>query len=125
MESKKAPKPEFTTDFPEAAIRQGAGELIVRADEGALRTFNDTTDMGDSRCRPRLVDKDWHAVCQAIFQGVEGSEWKIMYCNDKELHEALSSPARTKCCNEVWRRFIMSLSQIAQSPDVFFSVHAF
>ena len=61
----------------------------MRADEGALRTFNDTTDVGDSRCRPRLVDKDWHAICQAIFQGVEGSEWKIMYCNDKELHEAL------------------------------------
>ena len=60
----------------------------MRADEGALRTFHDTTDVGDSRCSPRLVDKDWHAICEAIFQGVEGSEWKIMYCNDKELHEA-------------------------------------
>ena len=23
-----------------------------------------------------FVDEDWHAICQAIFQGVEGSEWE-------------------------------------------------
>ena len=28
-----------------------------------------------------LVDEDWHAICQAIFQGVEGPEWETMHFN--------------------------------------------
>ena len=41
-----------------------------------LRTFIDTTDVGDSGWGPLVIDEDWHATCQAIFQGVEGSEWE-------------------------------------------------
>ena len=35
------------------------------------------------------MDEDWHAISQAIFQGVEGSEWETMYYNSKELHPAV------------------------------------
>ena len=60
----KEVKPEFTTDFPGAAIREGAGELTLRAhEEGARRTFIDTSNVGDQRWRPLLVD----AFCQAIY----------------------------------------------------------
>ena len=33
------------------------------------------------------MDEDWHAICQAILQGVEGSE--TMHYNLKELHHAV------------------------------------
>ena len=39
-----------------------------------LRTFIDTTEVGDGGLEPPLVDEDGHAICQTIFQGVEGSE---------------------------------------------------
>ena len=61
-------------------VQQGADELTLRAEEeGMLRTFIDATDVGDRRRGATLVDEDWHATCQAIFQGVEGSEWETMY----------------------------------------------
>ena len=90
VESRKVVKPKFTTDFPEAVVREGADEQTLRADgEGALRTFIDTTNVGDKkRWEPPLVDEDWHAVCQAIFQGVEGSQWETMFCKYVDLHKA-------------------------------------
>ena len=73
-ESLPVVKPNFTADFPCAVVREGgAGELALRREEeGMLRTFVDTTDVGDSRWGPPLVDEDWHAICKAIFKGVEG-----------------------------------------------------
>ena len=39
-------KPKFTTDFPEAVVREGADELTLRTEEdGMLRTFLETTDV--------------------------------------------------------------------------------
>ena len=32
-----------------------------------------------------------HAICQAIFQGVEGSEWEAMYHQCKDLHQVVKS----------------------------------
>ena len=34
------------------------------------RTFIDTTNVGDTGWEPPLVDDDWHAICQAIYNGV-------------------------------------------------------
>ena len=82
MKSRTVVKPKFTTDFPEAVVREGAAQLRLRAEqEGILHTFIDTTDVGDRRWGPPLVGGDWHAICQAIFQGVEGSEWETMNYN--------------------------------------------
>ena len=38
----------------------------------------------------RSWNEDWHAICQAFFQGVEGSEWENMYHKYKELHQAVT-----------------------------------
>ena len=87
VESRKVVKPEFAADFLEAVVREGRDVLTLRADEeGALRTLIDTTNVGDIRWRPPLVDEDRHAICQAIFHGVEGSEWDAMYYRCKEPH---------------------------------------
>ena len=78
--------------LPEAVVREGAEELTLRAEEECmLRTFTDTRKVGDNRCGPPLVDEDWHAPCQAIFQGVEGSEWETRYYKCVELHQGVKS----------------------------------
>ena len=58
---------------PGAVIKEGADELMSRV---WCALFIDTMYVGDQRSLVRLVDADWHAVCQAIFQGVEAPEWK-------------------------------------------------
>ena len=89
MGSRKVVKPNFTTDYYRAMAREGADEPTLRAEEeGMLRTFIDTTDVGDDR-EPPLVNEGCRAICQAIFQGVEGSEWVTMYNNHKELHKSV------------------------------------
>ena len=86
--SKKVVKPKFTTDFPGAVIREGAGKLTLRAhEEGVLRTFIDPSNVEDQRWEPPLFDADWHAFCQTIFQGVDGAEWEAMYYHFKDLHQ--------------------------------------
>ena len=65
-------EPKFSADFPVAIIRDGAGELTLRAEEeGARRTFIDTTHVKDHRWESPLVDADWHAFCQAMYE-IEG-----------------------------------------------------
>ena len=46
--------PKFNTeDIPEAAVREGVDELpLRRVEEGMLRTFIDTTNVGDRRWKP-------------------------------------------------------------------------
>ena len=74
-------KPEFTTDFPEAVVREGADELTLRAEvEGMLRTFIFSTN-GSHR--------SWMRICQAIVQGVDGEEWETMYYKYIGLHQAV------------------------------------
>ena len=59
-------KPKCTANFPEAVVREGE-------EEGMLRTFLDTTSVGDSRWVPPLLDGDWHTISQAIYNGVDGA----------------------------------------------------
>ena len=48
----------FSKDYPEATVRDGAEELTLRrGEEGGLRTLNDTTNVGDSRWGPLLVEE--------------------------------------------------------------------
>ena len=83
-------RPKFTEDFPEAVVREGADELTLRAEgEGVRRNFMDTTNVEDHRWGPPLVDADGHAICQAIYQGIEGQEWEAMCYHYKELHQAV------------------------------------
>ena len=73
--------------FHAPAPRKGACENFICACklladqqvESATRTFIDTTEVGSQRWKPPLVDQDWHAICQAIYIGVEGTEWERLY----------------------------------------------
>ena len=76
VESRPAVEAEVHGRFSCSVVREGAEELTLRREkESALRTSIDSTDVGDSKREPPLVNEDWHAMCQATFQGVEGPEW--------------------------------------------------
>ena len=52
-------KPNFREDFPEAAIRQGADGLSLRAEElGTLKAWIHVDHTEDDRWRPPLVHAD-------------------------------------------------------------------
>ena len=42
-------KPKFTTDFPEAVVREAADELTLRGEADSRRTFINTTNVGDKK----------------------------------------------------------------------------
>ena len=87
--SLKVQKPQFSESFPEAAIREGADELSLRAHEvETLRAFTNTKHIEFERWRPPLVDADWHAFCQAIYTGIGGEEWEKLHCHCREMRKA-------------------------------------
>ena len=55
-----------------------------------LRCFINTTNVGDSRWWPPLVDEDWHAACQAIYEGVEGAASAKRYYKFVDMNKAVS-----------------------------------
>ena len=42
----------------------------------------------NNRWGPPLVDADWHAFAQAIYAGIEGSEWEELHDHHKEISKA-------------------------------------
>ena len=70
------------------SARRGRGHL---ASTCVLRTSIDLSDVGNRRWEPPLVDEDWHAYCQAIFEGVDGPERGAVYDQYKDLHQAAKS----------------------------------
>ena len=81
--------PQISEAFPEAAIREGAGEFTSRADKvGTQRADINMKHIEVQRWRPPLVDADWHAFCQAVYRGIEGKEWDELHYHCRELSQA-------------------------------------
>ena len=98
-------KPRFSEAFPEATIREGADELTLRADEvGTQRAFINTEHIEFERWGPPLVDADWHAFCQAIYEGIEGKEWEDLYCQYREMSKAAGAkkPGESQKAKALW-----------------------
>ena len=72
----KVKKTKISEDHSKVS-REGADDL-TDADSGrsghAERCIN-VDHMGEKFWGPPMVDADWHAFCQAIHKGCEGSEW--------------------------------------------------
>ena len=71
-------KPQFSGAYPQAAIREGAGELTSRADEVCTLAGLSLTQ---STLRLRGWDRRWlirtgTLFCRAIYKGIEGKEWE-------------------------------------------------
>ena len=103
-------------DFPAHATPQGASDNLINAltllanqqndgyREGVRRTFIDTSKVEEQRWGPPLVDADWHALCQAICEGIEGKEWEAMYPHFQDLHQAVKTkkPGENKKARALW-----------------------
>ena len=107
--------------FQDVAAREGVDQVTLRRGEaGMLRTFIDTVQVEAGRWEPPLADEDWHAICHAIYKGVDGAEWQnlrhkfvdnkkmvngiIFYCSRSRL-EACSPPkCMSSCASENWEQ---------------------
>ena len=82
-------KPKFSEAHPEAAVREGADGLTLRADEvGTPKGFINIDHIEHDRWGPPLVDADWHAFCPAIYKGIEGKDWEALYDHCREMSKA-------------------------------------
>ena len=80
-------RPKFEEGGPEVSIREGPEEMTLRAEEvGSLKACINVDPIVEDRWRPSLVDADWHAFCQTIYKGIEGSDWEKLcyYCKRNE-----------------------------------------
>ena len=69
-------RPKFEEGCPEVSIREGPEELTLRTEEvGSPKACINVDHIVEDRCGPPLVDADWHALCQAIYKGIEGRDW--------------------------------------------------
>ena len=67
----------FKERCPGVSVREGREEVTLRAEEfWSLKACINVDHIAEDRWRPPLVDADWHAFCQAIYKGVEGSDWE-------------------------------------------------
>ena len=98
-------KTKFSDSHPEAAIREGADELTLRADEvETLRAFINIDHIEFERWEPPLVDADWHAFSLAIYNGIEGEEWEELYCHCRDMSKATGAkkPSESQKANAFW-----------------------
>ena len=74
-------------------VRESPNELTLRAEEvGALKAHvNDVDHSEEERWGPPLVDYDWYAFCQALYEGTEGEDWDDMFDSYKEISRAVGS----------------------------------
>ena len=53
---------------------EGEDDLTLRAEEvDTLKACTNVDNIGVAFWGPQLEDADWHAFCQAIYQGIEGT----------------------------------------------------
>ena len=98
-------KTQFSEAFPGAIIREGADELMFRAEEvGMQRTFIDTKHIELERWGPPLVDADRHALCQVVYKGTEGDECEELYYHCRELSQAARAkkPSESQKVKALW-----------------------
>ena len=70
-------RPTFEEGCSEVSIREGPQELTLRAEEvGSQKACINVDHTAEDTWGSPLFDADWHAFCQVIYKGIEGSEWE-------------------------------------------------
>ena len=96
----------FKEGCPEASIRERPEELTLRAEEVDSQISCISVDhIAEDRWGPPLVDADWHASCQAIYKGVESSEWEELYEHHQEMSRAggVRKPSESQKAKALWK----------------------
>ena len=94
--SKKVVNPNFHDRLPVSGYsgRRGRAHLVRFGEEmkKVICVLSSTPRMWETKdLEPPLVDEDWHAFFQDIFQGVEEPEWEATLFQYKDLHQAVKS----------------------------------
>ena len=58
------------------------------------KAYTDVNHIKPERWCPLLVDADWYAFCQALYEGIEGKDWKEMYDSYKTMSKAVGGRLR-------------------------------
>ena len=98
-------KPKFSEAHPEAAIREGADELTLRADEvETLRAFINMDHIEFERWEPPLVVADCDGFSQATCKGIEGEESEELYCYCRDMSKATGAkkPSESQKAKAHW-----------------------
>ena len=67
-------------------VRENSDELTFRAEEVCtLKTYIDVNHIEEERWGLLLVDYDYYAFFQALFEGIEREDWGDMYEAHKEM----------------------------------------
>ena len=100
----KVKKPKSSEDQSDV-LREGVDDPTPRAEEVVtLKTCINVDHIGEKGWGPPLVDADWHAFCQAIYEGIEGSEWEGLYYHYRDMSKAAGSkkPSESQKAKALW-----------------------
>ena len=81
-------------------------ELTLRAEDvGTLKAYVNVDHIEKERWGPPLVDYDWYAFCQALYEGIEGEDWEDMYFSYKEMSGAVGvrKPRDAQKARALWK----------------------
>ena len=71
-------------------VRESPDDLTIRAEEAnTAKALIDVNHNEPERWGPLLVDADWCAFCQALYNGIEGKAWEEMYDSYKVMSRAV------------------------------------
>ena len=73
-------KPKVPGGCSEVIVRESPDDLTLRAEEvGTSKALMHVDHIEQEGWGPPLVDADWYAFCQALYEGIEGEAWEDMY----------------------------------------------
>ena len=73
-------KPIVPEGFLEVIVRENSEEVTLTTQEvGTLKALVNVDHIEQERWGPPLVDADWYASCQALYNGIEGEDWRERY----------------------------------------------
>ena len=81
--------------------------MALRAEEvGSHKSCINAGHVAEDRWRPPLVNAEWRAFCQAIYKGIEGSEWEDLYKHSKETSRAagVRKPNESQKARVLWNK---------------------
>ena len=88
------------------SIREGPEQLTLTTEEvESQKSCINVDHIAQDRWRPRLVDADWHAFCQAIYKVIEGGDREELYYQNKEMSRAAGAkkPNENQKAKALWK----------------------
>ena len=101
----KVQKPNVSEDYPEAAIREGAVELTMRADEvRTLKACINIDHIEDDRWGRRWLMRTGMLSANQIYKGTRGEKWEELYCHYREVSRATGAtkPSESQKAKALW-----------------------